>query len=126
MTTPTNEVASLTDAIDRDGVFWSRDALNERGWFPYPQEEPYLTDAELIAKHGPLTPAVHERHDPPGPVPGPTPGVCFSCGNTGEVYHGRGPDGPVWGGPCGCDTPYCNACGDPWPCAGSGEQEDDE
>jgi hypothetical protein len=116
----------LDEVLDRDGRFWCRDELNERGWFPYPQEEPYLTEAELVRRHGPLTPAVHERRDAPGPVPGPIPGVCFACGNTGEVYHGPGPDGPVWGGACGCDTPYCGTCGEAWPCMFTDDKKEEE
>lgn len=123
MTTPTG----LTEVIDRDGRFWTQDCVNdEQGWFPYPQDEPYLPLADLIAKHGPLTPAVHIRRDAPGPVPGPLPGVCFSCGGTGEV-HGPGGNGNWTGVACGCETPYCGTCGDAWPCyaAPEGEQAED-
>jgi hypothetical protein len=103
------EAVTLTEVVDRDGRFWTQDCVNdERGWFPYPQDEPYLSLADLAAAHGPLTPAVHVRRDAPGPVPGPLPGVCFSCGGTGEV-HGPGGNGNWTGQACGCDTPFLRA-----------------
>jgi hypothetical protein len=125
MTDTLTDITTLDEVVDNDGRFWCRDALNERGWFPYPQDEPYLTDAELLSQHGPVTPAVHVRHDAPGPVPGPIPGVCFACGNTGEV-HGPGGNGNWTGVACGCETPYCSTCGDPWPCGLSGVEEEEE
>ncbi|MGI5247598.1 hypothetical protein [Dactylosporangium sp. CA-139066] len=57
----------------------------------------------------------HWRHEAPGPVPSPT-GSCGACGGTGEVFHGFGENGPVFGGECGCETPFCGGCGQPWPC----------
>ncbi|GIM89704.1 hypothetical protein [Paractinoplanes toevensis] len=119
MTAPTTE---LTSAVDRDGFFWVRD--DEDGdWYAYANEDLSMPYSRLLAEHGPLEPAVHERNPAPGPVPGPIPGVCFACGNTGEIYHGPGIDGPVWGGECGCDTEHCGTCGDAWPCSFSGEFE---
>ena len=118
--TITNE---LTEVVDRDGRYWTQDCVNvERGWFPYPQDEPYLTLDELTAQHGPLTSAVHEYHDAPGPTPGPLPGVCASCGGTGEL-HGPGANGNWLGVACGCETPFCVLCGDPWPCFGAPDDQ---
>ena len=118
-------LADLDEVTDRDGGFWCRDALNERGWFPYPTDDPYLTDEELFAQYGPFVPAVHRRRDAPGPVPGPLPGVCFSCGGTGEV-HGPGGNGNWTGVACGCETPYCGTCGEAWPCGFSGIDEEED
>ncbi|GAA2347276.1 hypothetical protein [Dactylosporangium salmoneum] len=57
----------------------------------------------------------HWRHEAPGPAPSPS-GSCGACGGTGEVFHGFGEDGPVFGGVCGCETPFCGGCGGAWPC----------
>lgn len=43
---------------------------------------------------------------------------CYSCGGTGEVYLGTGPDGHAWSGdPCCCSHEHCKcgACGG-YPC----------
>lgn len=107
----------LNDLLDRDNRYWSRDAL-EGGWFDYRNEDHYLTLAELVSQRGPLTAAVHEFHEAPGPTPGPLPGVCASCGGTGEL-HGPGGNGNWLGVACGCQTPFCALCGDSWPCFGA-------
>lgn len=57
----------------------------------------------------------HWRHEPAGPTPGPLPGVCATCGNTGMV-HGPGQNGNWTGEECGCQTPFCGGCGGEWPC----------
>ncbi len=58
----------------------------------------------------------HWRHEAPGPTPSPT-GTCGSCGGTGEIFHGFAIEGgPIFDGPCGCDTPFCGGCGEAWPC----------
>jgi hypothetical protein len=122
VTATITDLTGLDEVVDRAGQFWCRDELNEHGWFPYPADEPYLTDAQL-AEHGPFAPTVHVRCDPPGPTPGPLPGVCFSCGGTGEI-HGPGGNGNWTGLACGCETAYCGCCGQPWPCLFT--DEDDE
>jgi hypothetical protein len=81
---------------------------------------------ERLAGRDPLAVALdsladtHFRCPPPGPVPHPDrpdqAGACYLCGGTGEVYHGTGPDGHVWGGECGCEIPYCGGCHESWPC----------
>ncbi len=116
--------AGIQDAFDREGWLWCFDA-DSGDWYAYRDEERMMPLTQLVTTLGPLTAVVHERRDPPGPVPVPIPGVCIPCGNTGVVYHGPGIDGPVWGGPCGCDTPFCGGCRDPWPCYGVPDTADE-
>lgn len=49
----------------------------------------------------------------------PPAGTCRSCGGTGEVYGGTGPDGHIWTGEkCCCDHPHCVWCGGCWESGG--------
>jgi hypothetical protein len=110
--------ATLSELADRDRFVWNRDDEQPDLWWAAFNEDYALPLASLIEQHGPLAAVVHERHDPPGPAPSPIPGVCGVCGNTG-VVHGPGQNGNWTGEPCGCDTPYCAGCGEPWPCHGA-------
>lgn len=121
-TTPEQLPADVDELAAPTGVVWYRDDDDPSLWFCNHDDDLTLTLPQLFADYRQLAVVVHERHDPPGPAPSPIPGVCGSCGNTGEV-HGPGGNGNWTGVACGWDTPYCSGCGEVWPCYRSGDRE---